>query len=77
MYNYKRGIIVLAVISLVIFTPLMAMFPLTSAQNTASSPVGTLTFSPSGGTFPGELVNFGWTPPKHPTTPRTTAGRCM
>jgi|GEM_PF-1518735 len=60
MYNYKRGIIVLAVISLMIFTPLMAMFPLTSAQNTASSPVGTVTFNPSGGAFPGQIVTYTW-----------------
>jgi len=60
MYNYKRGIIVLAVISLMIFTPLIAMFPLTSAQNTASSSVGTVTFNPSGGAFPGQIVTYTW-----------------
>jgi len=60
MHNYKRGIIVLAVISLMIFTPLMAVFPLTSAQNTVSSPVGTVTFNPSGGAFPGQIVTYTW-----------------
>jgi len=60
MYNYKRGIIVLAVISLMIFTPLIAIFPLTSAQNTVSSPVGTVTFNPSSGAFPGQIVTYTW-----------------
>jgi len=67
MHNYKRGIIVLAVISLMIFTPLMAVFPLTSAQTTgtsaqttASSPVGTVTLNPSSGAFPGQIVTYTW-----------------
>jgi prefoldin subunit 5 len=60
MYNYKRGIIVLAVISLMIFTPLMAVFPLTSAQTTGSSAVGTVIFNPSNGAFPGQIVTYTW-----------------
>ncbi|MFP3299515.1 MAG: hypothetical protein RXN92_00330 [Thermoplasmatales archaeon] len=67
MHNYKRGIIVLAVISLMIFTPLMAVFPLTSAQTTAasaqttaSSPIGTVTLNPSSGAFPGQIVTYTW-----------------
>jgi len=58
MYNYKRRIIVIALISFMIFTPLMAIFPLTSAQNTVSSPVGTVTFNPFGGAFPGRIVTY-------------------
>ena len=38
----------------------MAILPLTSTQNTVSSPVGTVTFNPSGGAFPGQIVTYIW-----------------
>ncbi len=60
MSNYKRGIIVIAVISLMILAPLMAIFPLTNAQGTSTSPVGTVTLNPSAGAFPGQIVTYEW-----------------
>ncbi len=61
MYNRKNKFMAIAIVSVMILSAFAFILPMTSAQSTSSTPVGTVTLNPSSGAFPGQLVTYTWT----------------